>query len=96
MPRTDNDSWDITQSVGATALGVAAAPALLSRATTTGSGQAARWSLAWALPFTTLFAIACIAVAAIAGAVIADASSAQAPADALVQSQPWMAEWSAR
>lgn len=24
MPRTDNDSWDITQSVGATALGVAA------------------------------------------------------------------------
>lgn len=25
MPRTDNDSWDITQSVGATALGVAAA-----------------------------------------------------------------------
>ena len=27
MPRTDNDSWDITQSVGATALGVAAARA---------------------------------------------------------------------
>jgi methyltransferase (TIGR00027 family) len=28
MPRTDNDSWDITQSVGATALGVAAARAV--------------------------------------------------------------------
>lgn len=27
MPRTDNDSWDITQSVGSTALGVAAARA---------------------------------------------------------------------
>lgn len=27
MPRTDNDSWEITQSVGATALGVAAARA---------------------------------------------------------------------
>jgi methyltransferase (TIGR00027 family) len=27
MPRTDNDSWDITESVGATALGVAAARA---------------------------------------------------------------------
>ncbi len=27
MPRTENDSWDITQSVGATALGVAAARA---------------------------------------------------------------------
>lgn len=27
MPRTDNDSWDITQSVGATALGVASARA---------------------------------------------------------------------
>ncbi|HTX94368.1 MAG TPA: class I SAM-dependent methyltransferase [Mycobacterium sp.] len=27
MPRTDNDSWDVTQSVGATALGVAAARA---------------------------------------------------------------------
>ncbi|WP_156689096.1 class I SAM-dependent methyltransferase [Mycobacterium sp. Marseille-P9652] len=27
MPRTDNDSWDITQSVGATAVGVAAARA---------------------------------------------------------------------
>ena len=27
MARTDNDSWDITQSVGATALGVAAARA---------------------------------------------------------------------
>ena len=27
MPRTDNDSWDITHSVGATALGVAAARA---------------------------------------------------------------------
>lgn len=27
MPRSDNDSWDITQSVGATALGVAAARA---------------------------------------------------------------------
>ena len=27
MPRTDDDSWDITQSVGATALGVAAARA---------------------------------------------------------------------
>ncbi len=25
MPRTDNDSWEITESVGATALGVAAA-----------------------------------------------------------------------
>src|ERR1700730_574953 len=25
MPRTDNDSWDITESVGSTALGVAAA-----------------------------------------------------------------------
>ena len=24
MPRTDNDSWEITQSVGSTALGVAA------------------------------------------------------------------------
>jgi methyltransferase (TIGR00027 family) len=28
MPRTDNDSWDITQSVGSTALGVAAARAV--------------------------------------------------------------------
>ncbi|GLB85216.1 putative S-adenosyl-L-methionine-dependent methyltransferase [Mycobacterium kiyosense] len=28
MPRTDNDSWDITESVGATALGVAAARAV--------------------------------------------------------------------
>jgi O-methyltransferase involved in polyketide biosynthesis len=27
MPRTDHDSWDITESVGATALGVAAARA---------------------------------------------------------------------
>src|SRR5258707_434302 len=27
IPRTDNDSWEITQSVGATALGVAAARA---------------------------------------------------------------------
>ena len=27
MPRTDNDSWDITESVGSTALGVAAARA---------------------------------------------------------------------
>ena len=27
MPRTDDDSWDITHSVGATALGVAAARA---------------------------------------------------------------------
>src|SRR5277367_949798 len=27
MPRTDNDSWEITQSVGSTALGVAAARA---------------------------------------------------------------------
>ena len=27
MPRTDNDSWEITESVGATALGVAAARA---------------------------------------------------------------------
>jgi O-methyltransferase involved in polyketide biosynthesis len=27
MPRTDDDSWDITESVGATALGVAAARA---------------------------------------------------------------------
>ncbi len=27
MPRTDNDSWAITESVGATALGVAAARA---------------------------------------------------------------------
>src|SRR5271157_1004108 len=27
MPRTDNDSWDITESVGTTALGVAAARA---------------------------------------------------------------------
>ena len=27
MPRTDDDSWDITKSVGATALGVAAAGA---------------------------------------------------------------------
>ena len=30
MPRTDNDSWDITESVGATALGVAAARAAAS------------------------------------------------------------------
>ena len=28
MPRTDNDSWDITESVGSTALGVAAARAV--------------------------------------------------------------------
>lgn len=28
MPRTDNDSWDVTESVGATALGVAAARAV--------------------------------------------------------------------
>ena len=27
MPRTDNDSWEITESVGSTALGVAAARA---------------------------------------------------------------------
>ncbi|HEX9499514.1 MAG TPA: class I SAM-dependent methyltransferase, partial [Mycobacterium sp.] len=27
MPRSDNDSWDITESVGTTALGVAAARA---------------------------------------------------------------------
>ncbi|WP_312039009.1 hypothetical protein, partial [Mycobacterium avium] len=27
MPRTDDDSWEITESVGATALGVAAARA---------------------------------------------------------------------
>ena len=27
MPRTDHDSWEITESVGATALGVAAARA---------------------------------------------------------------------
>ena len=27
MTRTDNDNWDITESVGATALGVAAARA---------------------------------------------------------------------
>src|SRR5258705_12609800 len=27
MPRSDNDSWDITESVGSTALGVAAARA---------------------------------------------------------------------
>jgi O-methyltransferase involved in polyketide biosynthesis len=27
VPRTDNDSWEITESVGATALGVAAARA---------------------------------------------------------------------
>lgn len=32
MPRTDDDSWDITKSVGATALGVAAAGAAASEA----------------------------------------------------------------
>jgi O-methyltransferase involved in polyketide biosynthesis len=30
MPRSDDDSWDITESVGATALGVAAARAAAS------------------------------------------------------------------
>ena len=31
MVRTDNDSWEITESVGATALGVAAARAAETR-----------------------------------------------------------------
>ncbi|MDT5153745.1 MAG: hypothetical protein QOI01_5478 [Mycobacterium sp.] len=34
MPRTDNDSWDLASSVGATATGVAAARALATRSTT--------------------------------------------------------------
>lgn len=78
------------------ALGLAAAPALLLRAATTGSAQAARWSMSWALPFVALFAITVISMAGIAGAVIADATSGAVSADGLVQLQPWMAEWSGR
>lgn len=78
------------------ALGVAAAPALLLRAATTRSAQAARWSFAWALPFVALFAVAALSMAGIAGAMIADVSSGGIAADALVQSQPWMTEWSGR
>lgn len=78
------------------ALGVACAPALLSRAVTTGSARSTRSSLAWAMFFVALFSISSIAMGAVARSGVEQASDQSRSPEASIQSQPWTADWSAR
>jgi cation/acetate symporter len=88
--------WQAAGLALSVALGVSCAPAMLMRAAAAGSPQAARSSLAWAMFFVALFAMAGISMAAIARSTVDEIAGQAGSASALVESHPWTVDWSGR